>query len=137
MNESKEGRTRLYFEIQKLRVTAAALYDLGKAQNLPMEKIQESILPVVESLAMALKTAAREDIGGVVVAIRMLESQADAHRKDASFLIDKAQETMAHAQSLKAALTARMKSMGEESVTDGDFSAVLTKACGKEILTLR
>lgn len=129
-------------QIEKLRLAAAVIYDRARGVGEKPEAIQKIIQPVTTQLDDATKKAVKHDLGGVIMAIKSLESAAEIHERDAKFLIGKAMDARNHAMSLRTAIGADLKEKGVTERSGGGFSVTLTEDLmpgGKkqEKLTLR
>lgn len=123
--------------ILSLRAAASALYDRGFMQNKKPEDLQKEIEPLQAAMKKLIERASRNDLPGCVMAVQRLESQARAHEKDAKFLQEKADNARHHAVNVKNAVITEMKKDGVTERHVGDFTFVITKQDGREVLILR
>lgn len=113
--------------IQSLRSMATGLYDKRVAEGLDPVRIQEEIKPIQDALSKIILDAVNTDPSSVVMAAVMFESFAEAHKKDARYLLQKAKDAREHANRLKAALAEKMKADGQTELLADDFFASLSE----------
>lgn len=130
-------RLALSETIQSLRLSAALIYDRGMAAKLSPEQMAESLRPLQEVLKETLAHAAHHDLPGCVIAVERLQHQAEAHKKDAQFLLTKAEDALNHVEHLKSLIILSMTARKVEEWQVADFIATITTTDGKARLTLR
>lgn len=108
-------------KIMGLRTAAAAMYDKGMAAGVPPEEIQETLKPVSLKLSEMVRRAVHEDVPGVAMAVKRLESLAESHEADAKYLIQKAVDAREHAKMLRGAMLGRMREDGISELHVDDF----------------
>lgn len=117
--------TKFYERLSQIRMTAAALYDRGRALGHGHAELADDLKPLMDVLVKERETAAAEDFAGVVTAIKMLENEAQKIELDARMLTEKARDTRHHAESLKQDLRVALARRGVTEWIEGSFSATI------------
>lgn len=116
---------KFYDRLCQIRLTAAVLYDRGRALGHGHEELADDIRPLMQTLQKERAEAADSDLAGVVMAIRSLESEAQKHELDVKFLTEKAASAREHVALLKQELHGTLTRRGITERIEGDFSVTL------------
>ncbi len=123
--------------IMGLRIAAALLYDQGLAKGIDTRQIGADIQPIRRKMKELIEGAVPSDLGGLVLAMQRLESQAQAHERDMKFLAEKASDARRHIAEIESTVMAKMKALGVLELTHGDYSVTLTGSGETERLRYR
>lgn len=115
----------LYDRICAIRLTGAVLYDRGRALGRAPEELARDLKPLHDQYASEVQQAIEEDLGGLVMAVKELESEALKHEKDMRFLAEKVKDTREHAEKLKRAVEEDLKARGVSERTQGGYFVTL------------
>lgn len=114
-----------YQDLQTIRLTASVLYDRGRSLDRSHEELVEDIAPLHERKKLIVKDAIEHDLGGVICAIKQLESDAKAHLETAKFLQQKAEDSRQHARELLDSIKQTLQENERTEAMSGDFSVTL------------
>lgn len=115
-----------YHKLCQYRLTASVFYDKGKKSGLSPEELSESIQPIIEALNDLIYKSVRDNLAGVILAIKLLENEVENHKKDSQMLLNKAQDTEQHVVKLKKSI---QSCLVEDKITErlaGDYWVTLT-----------
>lgn len=121
----KRDALALYNDLQTIRLTAAVLYDRGKALERSEEDLAEDIKPLHERKRHLINHAIAHDLGGVICAIKQLHADSQGHLETAQFLKEKSENAKAHAAELLEAIKDQLHKKNSTEILHGDFSATL------------
>jgi hypothetical protein len=121
------GAPWLFIQLERIRTTAASMYDNHILQGHRPEEATGIIQPLRDQAARTIATGIEMDLPAVILAIEQYESQGKAHYQDAQFLLDKARDSRGHADSIRGALIKFMESKDVTEVQAGGFSATLVR----------
>lgn len=130
-------RMMLSETLLSLRAAACAIYDRGLMSGKNQEELAKEIEPLTKALHHTISKAAEDDLPGCVIAVQRLQNMAKAHREDAQYLLEKADDDQNHARYIQKALIKRMKKVGVEEMKNGDFTATIVKSPSGDGIILR
>lgn len=116
-----------YQKLCQYRLTASVLYDKGKKNGLKEEELFESIKPLIDTLNGLIDRSVKDNLAGVIVAIKLLENEVEKHKKDAQFLLSKAHDTDQSIIRLKNSIKTFLKENHLTDKMDGDFWVTLVE----------
>ena len=113
---------RLIDKINHLRLSAAFLFDLGKAKNQTSNEIANNIQPLSEKLIHEINKSSLKER---VLAVKALEHQIEGYQLDKQYITEKILDCSAHVENIKNSLINELQDSGKISMIDDGFTLTL------------
>ena len=124
-------------KISKLRATAAALYDVNKANGMPPEKIAEHLVPLTYLLDTVINDAVKSNVGETALAIKCMENKIHAYEMDIKFLQQKILDTRDYIDHINAIVLKRMAEEETDNLHGDGFMLTRSVKDGKEKVNVK
>jgi hypothetical protein len=103
-------------------LSSCLLFDIGKKQGHSSEQIAGNIRPLAEALVDSIVSA---PVGECALAIKLLESQLEAHAVDEKFIQEKMDDCKVHIDNIKNSLINKMNENKKISMIEDGYSLTL------------
>lgn len=96
---------KLIDQINHLRLSAAFLFDLGRSRKQTPDQIAANISPLAQKLDEQIMNA---PVGELVIALKSIEHQMEAHQLDMRFFAEKIEDCKSHVENIKKSLVKKL-----------------------------